>query len=110
LFCDKWAAGLPVRNFLTALNILHEKKSFFFFTFRLAKENVEKHYAVVGLLEELDMTLEVLSHYIPRFFSGVTKFYASIREESRTVNKNIYRPKVNETIKDLVNEKKTFIS
>ena len=73
--------------------------------FRLAKENVEKHYAVVGVLEELDLTLEVLAHYVPKFFRGVTNFYASIREESRKVNKNIYKPKVDEAIKNLVSEK-----
>lgn len=65
---------------------------------------------MVGVLEELEMTFEVLSHYIPKFFRGVSKFYASIREESRTVNKNIFRPKVNKAIQDLVNEKQFKIS
>ena len=37
---------------------------------RKAKENVEKHYAVVGVLEELNKTLTVLEHYVPRFFKG----------------------------------------
>jgi len=40
-----------------------------------AKENVEKHYAVVGILEEINMTLTVLEHYIPRFFKGAKKLY-----------------------------------
>ena len=44
---------------------------------RKAKENVEKHYAVVGVLEELNMTLTVLDHYVPRFFKGALHTYWS---------------------------------
>ena len=44
---------------------------------RLAKENVEKHYAVVGVLEELNKTLTVLEHYVPRFFKGAKDIYYS---------------------------------
>ena len=35
-----------------------------------AKDNVEKHYSVVGVLEEFNKTLEVFEHYIPNFFKG----------------------------------------
>jgi hypothetical protein len=41
----------------------------------VAKENVEKHYAVVGVLEDFNKTLTVLSHYVPRFFKGVVSLY-----------------------------------
>ena len=44
---------------------------------RKAKENVEKHYAVVGLLEDLNKTLTVLEHYVPRFFKGALDTYYS---------------------------------
>ena len=44
---------------------------------RKAKENVEKHYAVVGVLEELNKTLTVLEHYVPRFFKGAKDVYYS---------------------------------
>ena len=44
---------------------------------RKAKENVEKHYAVVGVLEELNKTLTVLEHYVPRFFKGAKDLYWS---------------------------------
>lgn len=40
-----------------------------------AKQNVEQHYAVVGVLEEMDVTLQVYEKYIPRFFTGATKVY-----------------------------------
>ena len=42
-----------------------------------AMENVEKHYAVVGILEELNKTLTVLEHYVPRFFKGALNTYWS---------------------------------
>ena len=40
-----------------------------------AMENVEKHYAVVGILEDLNKTLTVLEHYVPRFFKGALNTY-----------------------------------
>ena len=40
-----------------------------------AKRNVEEHYSVVGILEEMDVTLQVFEKYVPRFFNGATKVY-----------------------------------
>ncbi len=40
-----------------------------------AKQNVEKYYSVVGVLEEMDVTLKVLEKYIPRFFTGASQVY-----------------------------------
>ncbi|OAD62035.1 Heparan sulfate 2-O-sulfotransferase pipe [Eufriesea mexicana] len=40
-----------------------------------AKMAVEKHYAVVGVLEDVNTTLTVLENYIPRFFRGATDVY-----------------------------------
>lgn len=42
-----------------------------------AKENVERNYAVVGVLEDLNTTLTVLEHYVPRFFKGAKAVYWS---------------------------------
>jgi len=36
-----------------------------------AIENVEQHYPVVGVLEEMDSTLRVMQAVMPRFFSGI---------------------------------------
>ena len=47
------------------------------FALQKAKENVEKNYAVVGILEELNITLTVLEHYIPKFFKGAKDLYWS---------------------------------
>lgn len=40
-----------------------------------AKKAVEENYAVVGVLEDLNTTLTVLEHYVPRFFRGVSQVY-----------------------------------
>ncbi|KAH1009522.1 uronyl 2-sulfotransferase [Dendroctonus ponderosae] len=40
-----------------------------------AKKNVERYYQVVGVLEELDTTLDILEEEIPQFFDGAKKTY-----------------------------------
>ncbi|CAH1153867.1 unnamed protein product [Phaedon cochleariae] len=40
-----------------------------------ARSNVEKYYPVVGILEELNATLEILETKIPYFFKGAQKTY-----------------------------------
>ena len=36
-----------------------------------AKENVDRHYAVVGVIEELNKTLEVMEAFMPGVFAGM---------------------------------------
>jgi len=67
-----------------------------------AKENVEKHYAVVGVLEEMNKTLTVLEHYIPRFFKGATDIYYNQVQKFSKINRNIYKPPVSESTKNIV--------
>lgn len=40
-----------------------------------AKHNVEASYVVVGVLEELNMSLAVMEHSLPGFFQGVESLY-----------------------------------
>lgn len=40
-----------------------------------AKDNVEKYFPVVGVLEEFNVTLEIFEHKIPYFFRGIQKLY-----------------------------------
>ena len=40
-----------------------------------AKQNVDRHFAVVAVLEEIEKSLRVLEHYVPRFFTGVGQAY-----------------------------------
>lgn len=42
-----------------------------------AKRVVDEHYAVVGVLEDMNTTLTVLEHYIPKFFKGAIEIYYS---------------------------------
>ena len=60
---------------------------------RSAKDNVEKHYAVVGVLEDFNKTLTVLEHYIPRFFKGALDLYLSKVAFSTTFTNYIYHVK-----------------
>lgn len=69
---------------------------------RRAKENVEKHYAVVGVLEELNKTLTVLEHYIPRYFKGAKDVYWNDVNVLSKINRNIYKPSVAEETKNIV--------
>ena len=67
-----------------------------------AMDNVEKHYAVVGILEEMNKTLTVLEHYVPRFFKGALQSYWDDIHKFSKINRNIYKPPVSETTKDIV--------
>ncbi|KAH8332235.1 hypothetical protein KR074_011245, partial [Drosophila pseudoananassae] len=44
---------------------------------QMAKEHVERDYAVVGSWEDTNVTLTVLERYIPRFFRGAKLMYES---------------------------------
>ncbi|GAV03511.1 hypothetical protein RvY_13920 [Ramazzottius varieornatus] len=52
-----------------------------------AKEKVEKHFAVVGILEDLDMTLSVLEQKLPRYFAGVMDLWSDSNSDGQVVNK-----------------------
>ncbi|XP_071549570.1 uronyl 2-sulfotransferase homolog pip [Panulirus ornatus] len=67
-----------------------------------AKENVEKNYAVVGVLEELNITLTVLENYVPKFFRGARHLYWNEVQRLSKINRNIYKPPVSQKIKDIV--------
>lgn len=43
----------------------------------MAKEHVERDYAVVGSWEDTNITLTVFERYIPRFFTGAKLMYES---------------------------------
>jgi hypothetical protein len=42
-----------------------------------AKENVDKYFAVVGILEDLGMTLTVLEKKVPSYFAGALELHFS---------------------------------
>lgn len=69
-----------------------------------AKLAVEKHYAVVGVLEDLNSTLTVFEHYVPRFFRGATQVYREEVEHFKKINHNAFKPPVSEEVKEIVRQ------
>lgn len=67
-----------------------------------AMHNVEKNYAVVGVLEDMNKTLTVLEHYVPRFFKGAMDTYWKDMRNFKALNRNIYKPPVAEATKEIV--------
>ena len=61
-----------------------------------AKKNIEKYYAVVGVLEEMKKSINVFERYIPKFFNNASKTYEYIlnRTNNEGVNKNVCKPHV----------------
>ncbi|XP_066992241.1 heparan sulfate 2-O-sulfotransferase pipe [Anabrus simplex] len=67
-----------------------------------AKTAVERHYAVVGVLEDLNTTLTVFEHYVPRFFAGAKEVYWDEVDRFTRINRNLFKPPVSEEVKDIV--------
>lgn len=67
----------------------------------IAKNNVEKYYAVVGVLEKWQETLQILESYIPAYFTSVRKIYNEYMKEKK-VNSNNIKPNIPQYIKDKV--------
>ena len=66
-----------------------------------AKLNVEKYYAVVGVLERMQESLEVLENFVPAYFKDARKVYKEMMNE-KIVNQNAFKPKVPRWVKDKV--------
>ena len=73
-----------------------------------AKEIVDREYAVVGVLEDMEITLRVLENYIPRFFKGVHQIYHDDLDKFTSVNKNHEKPSVSEDIKEILRRNFTY--
>ncbi|XP_046746625.1 heparan sulfate 2-O-sulfotransferase pipe-like [Diprion similis] len=66
-----------------------------------AKLTVEKNYAVVGILEDLNTTLTVFENYIPRFFRGALNIYWD-QDNALSRNKNSLKPTTSQKVKDIL--------
>merc|ERR1719189_1426253 len=70
---------------------------------RKAKYNVEKHYAVVGVLEDFNRTLAVLEHYIPKIFKGSLGVYRKmLKSEHPLPNENKHKHPLDKTTRDIL--------
>ena len=62
-----------------------------------AKKNVEKYYAVVGVLEELEKSILVLEKFTPKYLDKASLVYREMIKtrdaDKHSLNKNIYKPK-----------------
>ena len=71
---------------------------------QLAKDNILRHFSVVGILEELETSLEVFENFLPRVFNGVTKLYERLYGRHRTVlRKNEHSP-VSEIVREALHQ------
>ena len=48
-----------------------------------AKENIEKYYTVVGILEEITESLVVFERFIPQYFKNATNMYTRLITETK---------------------------
>lgn len=67
-----------------------------------AKENVDKYYSVVGVLESLNKTLAVLENELPDIFDGALAKYHDHAEIKRKQIRNAYKLPVSSKVWDLV--------
>ena len=61
-----------------------------------AKQNVEKYYAVVAILEEMKKSMYVFEQYIPKMFNNASKIYEEImsKNDVKMINKMYIKPHV----------------
>lgn len=71
-------------------------------TLQEAKRNVDANFAVVGILEDMDTTVQVLEAYIPKFFRGAEALWEDKKVEFRKINQNWHKRKVSDQIRELV--------
>uniref|UniRef100_A0A1I8PA45 Heparan sulfate 2-O-sulfotransferase pipe-like n=1 Tax=Stomoxys calcitrans TaxID=35570 RepID=A0A1I8PA45_STOCA len=69
---------------------------------QIAKNNVEREYAVVGSWEDTNVTFTVFEHYIPRFFRGVKQVFEAFNEKVSNRNKNRRKPHIDEDVKEMI--------
>ncbi|XP_017137599.1 heparan sulfate 2-O-sulfotransferase pipe-like [Drosophila miranda] len=69
---------------------------------QMAKEHVERDYAVVGSWEDTNVTLTVLERYIPRFFRGAKLMYEMNNNKIVNRNKNKRKPFIEPEVKAMI--------
>ena len=70
-----------------------------------AKNNVEQFFPVVGLVENMTMTLSVAESVMPEYFKGARKAYFEDPKIMEPKNANPSKPKVTQKIKDILTKK-----
>lgn len=68
---------------------------------KMAKDNFQRHYVVVGVTEHFDKSIQVLEELLPKYFKGARKLLSEDAELLQ-VNRNQFRPKVKQQICDQI--------
>lgn len=63
---------------------------------RIALENVERFYPVVGITEHMNMTLKVLEKVMPEYFEGATEAYYKSNFVLKGRHKTTYKKTLSE--------------
>ena len=69
---------------------------------QIAKANVEKYYPVVGITENINMTLKVAEHQMPQYFQGAFHTYHTDPEVRKFRMKNAYKLPVSPEVMAMV--------
>ncbi|XP_012158160.1 heparan sulfate 2-O-sulfotransferase pipe-like [Ceratitis capitata] len=72
------------------------------YAIQLAKEHVEREYAVVGSWEDANITLTVLENYIPKFFRGALSAYYANKAQITNRNRNNRKPHIDKDVKEMI--------
>lgn len=67
-----------------------------------AKNNVEKYYKVVGIIENINMTLSVLEDRLPEYFEGAKELYHNDPDVQKFRMKNAYKLPVSAEVMQIV--------
>lgn len=71
----------------------------------IAKKNVEKYYTVVGITENMDMTLTVAEKKMPQYFKGARKVYFNDPDVIEARSSNFFKFPVSEEVKAIVRKR-----
>ncbi|KAH8261599.1 hypothetical protein KR044_012121, partial [Drosophila immigrans] len=74
---------------------------------QIAKEHVEKEYAVVGSWEDTNITLAVFEAYIPRFFAKATELYYS-KQDLFTINVTPHDNRLDEDVETYMKQQLAY--
>ena len=76
---------------------------------KIAKNNVEKYYAVVGILERWQESLQLFEYYVPAYFKNAQEIYNGAYQNDPTkINKNDFRKETPNYIKNMIAENFTL--
>ena len=67
-----------------------------------AKENVDRHFVVVGVLEKLEESLAVLEDKLPEYFSGVSEVYREQAKDQVRNKNSVKASKISEEVRSVL--------